>query len=543
MSNTTEEVPEVVPHKSFDTILTLDFGSQYTHLITRRLRDLHVYSEMLPCTQKLADLDWKPAGIILSGGPSSVYEEGAPHVDPTYFDLNVPILGICYGLQEIAYRSSKDNVVAGVTREFGHADLKARKVDGHVDRLFDGLENEFKVWMSHGDKLAKLPEGFHTIATTPNSEYAAICHESKHIYGLQLHPEVTHTENGTKILENFAVKICGAKQNWTMANFVDQEVIRIRKFVGDGQVLGAVSGGVDSTVAAKLMQRAIGDRFHAVLVNNGVMRLNECEEVKTMLSEHMGINLTVADASKEFLDGLKGVTDPEKKRKFIGGKFIEVFEEEAKKIEAAAAKTDRAGPVEFFLQGTLYPDVIESISFKGPSATIKTHHNLALPQRMLDGQGLKLIEPLRELFKDEVRDLGRQLGIPHDLVMRHPFPGPGLAIRILGEVTPERVEMVRQADHIFIGMIREWGLYDKISQAFAALDTSKAVGVMGDQRAYEHLIILRAVETTDFMTAKAFPFSHEFLNQVSTKIVNNVKGVCRVMLDITSKPPATIELE
>ncbi|KFY87186.1 hypothetical protein V500_07114 [Pseudogymnoascus sp. VKM F-4518 (FW-2643)] len=523
MANTTEEIPEVVPHKSFDTILTLDFGSQYTHLITRRLRDLHVYSEMLPCTQKLADLDWKPAGIILSGGPSSVYEEGAPHVDPAYFDLNVPILGICYGLQEIAYRSCKDNVIAGTTREFGHADLKARKVDGHVDRLFDGLENEFKVWMSHGDKLAKLPEGFHTIATTPNSEYAAICHESKHIYGLQLHPEVTHTENGTKILENFAVKICGAKQNWTMANFVDQEVIRIRKFVGDGQVLGAVSGGVDSTVAAKLMQRAIGDRFHAVLVNNGVMRLNECEQVKTMLSEHMGINLTVADASKAFLDGLKGVTDPEKKRKFIGGKFIEVFEEEAQKIEAAAAKTDRAGPVEFFLQGTLYPDVIESISFKGPSATIKTHHNLALPQRMLDGQGLKLIEPLRELFKDEVRDLGRQLGIPHDLVMRHPFPGPGLAIRILGEVTPERVEMVRQADHIFIGMIREWGLYDKISQAFAALDTSKAVGVMGDQRAYEHLIILRAVETTDFMTAKAYPFSHDFLNQVATKIVNNVK--------------------
>lgn len=330
-------------------------------MITRRLRDLHVYSEMLPCTQKLADLDWKPTGIILSGGPSSVYEEGAPHVDPAYFGLNVPILGICYGLQEIAYRSSKDNVIAGVHREFGHADLTARKVDGHVDRLFDGLENEFKVWMSHGDKLAKLPEGFHTIATTPNSEYAAICHESKHIYGLQLHPEVTHTENGTKILENFAVKICGAKQNWTMANFVDQEVLRIRKFVGEGQVLGAVSGGVDSTVAAKLMQRAIGDRFHAVLVNNGVMRLDECEQVRTMLSEHMGINLTVADASKAFLDGLKGVTDPEKKRKFIGGKFIEVFEEEAKKIEVAAAKTDRAGPVEFFLQGTLYPDVIERL--------------------------------------------------------------------------------------------------------------------------------------------------------------------------------------
>ncbi|KAL5594809.1 hypothetical protein BROUX41_001716 [Berkeleyomyces rouxiae] len=536
------EITEVVPHKTFDTILTLDFGSQYTHLITRRLRELNIYSEMLPCTQKLADLDWKPTGIILSGGPASVYAPDAPHVDPAYFDLGVPILGICYGMQEIAYRSDSTNVIAGEHREYGHAELKAKNVNGHVDRLFKDLESEFKVWMSHGDKLGKLPEGFHTIATTPNSEYAAIAHESKNIYGLQLHPEVTHTENGTKLLENFAVGICGVRQNWTMANFVDQEILRIRKFVGDGQVLGAVSGGVDSTVAAKLMQRAIGDRFHAVLVNNGVMRLNECETVKATLEAH-GINLTVADASKEFLEGLAGIADPEKKRKFIGLKFIEVFEEEAKKIEAAAAKTDKAGPIEFFLQGTLYPDVIESISFKGPSATIKTHHNLALPDRMKNGQGLKLIEPLRELFKDEVRDLGRQLGIPHELVMRHPFPGPGLAIRILGDVTPERVEMTRQADHIFISMIREHGLYDEISQAYAALDTSRAVGVMGDQRAYAHIIILRAVQTTDFMTATPYPFTHEFMNKVATKIVNSVQGVCRVVMDITSKPPATIELE
>lgn len=330
-----------------------------------------------------------------------------------------------------------------------------------------------------------------------------------------------------------------------MAKFVDQEIKRIRTLVGEkGQVLGAVSGGVDSTVAAKLMHEAIGDRFHAVLVNNGVMRLNECEQVQKTLTEHLGINLIVADASQQFLDGLKGITDPEKKRKFIGGKFIDIFEEEAKKIEEAAAHSSKAGKIEWFLQGTLYPDVIESISFKGPSATIKTHHNVGgLPKRMTEGQGLKLIEPLRELFKDEVRDLGRQLGIAHDLVMRHPFPGPGIAIRVLGEVTPERVEMARKADHIFISMIREAGLYDKIGQAFAALDPSRAVGVMGDNRVYENIVLLRAVETTDFMTANPYPFENEFLVKVSTRIINEVHGVCRVAYDYTSKPPGTIELE
>ncbi|KAE8354916.1 GMP synthase [Aspergillus coremiiformis] len=539
------DIPELEPHNAFDTILTLDFGSQYTHLITRRLRELNVYSEMLPCTQKLADLKFKPTGVILSGGPYSVYEEGAPHVDPAYFELGVPILGICYGLQEIAYRLDSTNVIAGTEREYGLAQLKAKKVNGHVDRLFEGLEDEFNVWMSHGDKLGKLPEGFHTIATTPNSEYAGIAHATKPVYGLQLHPEVTHTQNGTKLLKNFAVNICGCKQNWTMARFVDQEIARIRKLVGDkGQVLGAVSGGVDSTVAAKLMKEAIGDRFHAVLVDTGFMRLNECEQVKQMLAEHLGINLIVADASKLFIEGLKGINDPEQKRKFIGNKFIDVFEEEAKKIEDAAAHSESAGKIQWFLQGTLYPDVIESISFKGPSATIKTHHNVGgLPKRMTEGQGLKLIEPLRELFKDEVRDLGRQLGIGHEMVMRHPFPGPGIAIRILGEITPERVEMARKADHIFISMIREAGLYDKIGQAFAALDPSRAVGVMGDKRVYENIVILRAVETTDFMTAIAYPFEHEFLTRVSTRIVNEVSGVCRVAYDYTSKPPGTIELE
>ncbi|KAF5872157.1 putative gmp synthase protein [Botrytis fragariae] len=537
---------EIEPHKVYDTILTLDFGSQYTHLITRRLRELNVYSEMLPCTQKLADLEWKPKGIILSGGPYSVYEEGAPHVDPAFFELGVPILGICYGMQEIAYRISKDNVIAGTAREFGHADLKAKKIDnGRVDQLFAGLEDDVKVWMSHGDKLGALPDGFHTIATTANSEYAAIAHESQHIYGLQFHPEVTHTENGIQLLKNFAVGICGARTNWTMAKFVDQEIARIRTLVGEkGQVLGAVSGGVDSTVAAKLMHEAIGDRFHAVLVNNGVMRLNECEQVRKTLTENLGINLIVADASEDFLDGLAGLDEPEAKRKFIGGKFIDIFEAEAKKIEDAAANSDKAGKIEFFLQGTLYPDVIESISFKGPSATIKTHHNVGgLPKRMTEGQGLKLIEPLRELFKDEVRQLGRELGIAHELVMRHPFPGPGIAIRVLGEVTRERVEMARKADHIFISMIREAGLYDNIGQAFAAVDPSRAVGVMGDKRMYGNIIILRAVQTTDFMTAIAYPFENAFLSRVSTRIINEVHGVCRVVYDYTSKPPGTIELE
>ncbi|PYH84911.1 GMP synthase [Aspergillus uvarum CBS 121591] len=534
-----------IPHATFDTILTLDFGSQYTHLLTRRLREINVYSEMLPCTQKLADLPFKPKGIILSGGPYSVYEEGAPHVDPAFFDLGVPILGICYGLQEIAYRLDKSNVIAGTEREYGHADLNAKRLDsqGHVDKLFAGIEDDMLVWMSHGDKLAKLPEGFHTIATSANSPYAGIAHESKPIYGVQFHPEVTHTPKGTTLLKNFAVDICGAQQNWTMSRFVDQEISRIRNLVGEtDHVLGAVSGGVDSTVAAKLMKEAIGDRFHAVLVNNGCMRLNECDIVSETLNKHLGINLTVVDASKRFLDGLKGVTDPEKKRKFIGGTFIDVFEEEAQKIEAEA---EHAGAkIKWFLQGTLYPDVIESISFKGPSATIKTHHNVGgLPQRMIDGQGMKLIEPLRELFKDEVRALGRQLGIAHELVMRHPFPGPGIAIRVLGEVTPERVEIARRADHIFISMIREAGLYDKIAQAYAALDPSKAVGVMGDKRVYAEIIILRAVETTDFMTARAFPFDNEFLARCSTRIINEVHGVSRVLYDISSKPPATIEME
>lgn len=529
----------IPPHQTFDTILVLDFGSQYTHLITRRLRELNVYSEMLPCTQKLADLSWKPKGVILSGGPYSVYWDDAPHADPAIFELDVPILGICYGLQEIAWNFGK-NVLAGEKREYGHAYLKVDRhgdgeAGGHVDKLFQGLEDDMEVWMSHGDKLSHLPDDFITVATTSNAPFAGMAHKTKPLYGIQFHPEVTHTPKGKILLKNFAVDICQAKTDWTMGKFVDQEIARIRALVGDkGQVIGAVSGGVDSTVAAKLMQEAIGDRFHAVLVDNGVLRLNEAQQVKETLTKGLGINLTVIDASERFLTGLKGIKDdPEKKRKVIGNTFIDVFQETAKKIAEEAHGSPKAGDIEWLLQGTLYPDVIESISFKGPSATIKTHHNVGgLPEKM----HLKLIEPLRELFKDEVRVLGTKLGIPEDLVWRHPFPGPGIAIRILGEVTPEQVRIAREADNIFIEEIKAAGLYRNISQAFAALLPVKAVGVMGDKRVHDQVIALRAVETSDFMTADWYPFDGAFLKKVSRRIVNEVNGVCRVVYDSKCLP-------
>lgn len=488
------------PHKLFDTLLVLDFGSQYSHLITRKLRDLNIYSEMLPCTQRLSELSWKPRGIILSGGPYSVYEAAAPHVDPEVFGLGIPILGICYGLQEIAWHHGKA-VIAGEKREYGHANLHLEELEGkapHIGKLFEGFD-DMRVWMSHGDKLERLPPSFITIATTENAPFAGIVHEDKPFFGIQFHPEVTHTQRGKKVLENFAVNICNARQNWTMAGFVDKELARIRALVGDkGQVIGAVSGGVDSTVAAKLMKEAIGNRFHAVLVDNGLLRLDEAESVKATLTEGLGIKLTVVNATKRFLTALKGVSEPEKKRKIIGGEFIEVFQEIALKIAAEAAGSPEAGNIDWLLQGTLYPDVIESISFKGPSATIKTHHNVGgLPANMK----LKLIEPLRELFKDEVRVFGTKLGISESLVWRHPFPGPGLGIRVLGEVTAEQLRIARQADHIFIQEINNAGLYRNVSQAFAALLPVKAVGVMGDKRVHEQAIALRAVETTDFMTA------------------------------------------
>lgn len=529
--------PEAVT-QLFDTVLILDFGSQYSHLITRRLRELNIFAEMLPCTQKLADLPYKPKGVILSGGPYSVYALDAPHVDPTVFDLEVPVMGVCYGLQEIAWNHGQD-VSAGDKKEYGHAVLKITKhpnAASHVDTLFDGLGEEMEVWMSHGDKLGCLPDNFVTIAETSNAPFAGIAHAEKKLFGIQFHPEVTHTPMGKKLLENFAVKLCQCKQEWTMTKFVDTEIERIRKLVGPtGQVIGAVSGGVDSTVAAKLMHEAIGDRFHAILVDNGVMRLNECQIVHKTLTEGLGINLKIVDASEQFLSRLKGVENPEKKRKIIGNTFIEIFEAEAEKLVK-----ETGVEMNFLLQGTLYPDVIESISFKGPSATIKTHHNVG---GLLEDMKLKLIEPLRELFKDEVRALGTNLGIPEDLVWRHPFPGPGIAIRILGEVTPEQVAIARQADHIFIEEIKAAGLYRQISQAYAALLPCKAVGVMGDLRVYDQIIALRAVKTTDFMTADWFDFDGKFLRRVSTRIVNEVRGVCRVLYDVTQKPPGTIEFQ
>ena len=515
----------------FDTILVLDFGSQYSHLITRRLREFNIYAEMLPCTQKISELGWTPKGVILSGGPYSVYAEDAPHVDHAIFDLNVPILGICYGMQELAWINGKQ-VGRGDKREYGPATLK---VIDDSNSLFKGM-NDSTVWMSHGDKLHGLPTGYKTIATSDNSPYCGIVHETKPIYGIQFHPEVTHSTQGKTLLKNFAVDLCHAKQNWTMENFIDTEINRIRKLVGPtAEVIGAVSGGVDSTVASKLMTEAIGDRFHAILVDNGVLRLNEAANVKKTLVEGLGINLMVVDASEEFLSKLKGVTDPEKKRKIIGNTFIHVFEREAEKIKPKDGKE-----IQFLLQGTLYPDVIESISFKGPSQTIKTHHNVG---GLLENMKLKLIEPLRELFKDEVRHLGELLGIPHDLVWRHPFPGPGIAIRVLGEVTKEQVEIARKADNIYIEEIKKAGLYNQISQAFACLLPVKSVGVMGDQRTYDQVIALRAIETTDFMTADWFPFEHSFLKKVASRIVNEVDGVARVTYDITSKPPAPVEWE
>ena len=486
---------------------------------------------MLPCTSKISALTFAPKGVILSGGPSSVYDENAPHVDSAVFDLDVPLLGICYGLQELAWHHGKQ-VVAGEKREYGHAQLTVKKHpnhDTHADRLLCDLGDSLVVWMSHGDKLSKLPPEWSTIATTENASFAGIAHNTKPYFGIQFHPEVTHTPQGKKVLDNFALKICEARQHWTMSTFVDKEIARIRSLVGPkGQVIGAVSGGVDSTVAAKLMHQAIGIRFHAVLVNNGLLRLREAETVHETLTAHLGINLTVVNASERFLSALKGVEDPEQKRKIIGKNFIDVFQETATSIAAEAEDSEQAGPIEWLLQGTLYPDVIESVSFRGPSQTIKTHHNVGgLPAAM----HLRLIEPLRELFKDEVRVLGEQLGISSDLVWRHPFPGPGLAIRILGEVTPVQLSIARQADYIFIEEIRAAGLYRQISQAFAALLPVKAVGVMGDQRVWEQVIALRAVETSDFMTADWFPFAGSFLKRVSSRIVNEVDGVCRVLYD------------
>lgn len=508
-----------------ELVLILDFGSQYTHLIARRLREVGVFCELhsydLPISEIVA---LNPLGIILSGGPSAVYTEDAPHVDKEIFNLSIPILGICYGLQEIAHTLG-GTVMEGTKREFGHADVSIVS----ENCLFADLPPSFSAWMSHGDKISELPASFTALATTSNTEYAAVADVERDLYGLQFHPEVTHTAYGTAILKNFVTRVCKCKCDWTMRNFIADAKDAIRSMVGSGTVIGAISGGVDSTVAAVLMKEAVGDQFHGFLVDNGLLRKDEAKLASARLGDRCGVQVTLIDGREAFTSRLSGITDPEKKRKIIGHTFIECFEAEARKLDA-----------DFLLQGTLYPDVIESMSYKGPSATIKTHHNVGgLPETMK----LKLVEPLRLLFKDEVRTLGLELGVEEESVFRHPFPGPGLAIRILGEVTEKRLFALREADAIFLEELHAAKLYRQIGQAFAALLPVKAVGVMGDKRTYEEVIVLRAVKTNDFMTADWFDIPTETLRKVSSRIVNEVSGINRVTYDITSKPPGTIEWE
>mmetsp|Transcript_11691 Transcript_11691/g.17906 ORF Transcript_11691/g.17906 Transcript_11691/m.17906 type:complete len:540 (-) Transcript_11691:1853-3472(-) len=518
-------------------VAILDFGSQYSHLIARRVREMNVYCELYSCLVSAEELGkHELTAVILSGGPNSVYEEGAPHVAEGVWKLieerNVPLLGICYGMQELAHVFG-GKVAPGLKREYGKASVS--RVEGCNSPLFAGLPEEFIMWMSHGDKLHEVPEGFKAVAGTSNADFVAIENISKRRWGLQFHPEVTHSPLGKDILKNFVVNIAGAKQDWVMSDYANEFIEEVRAMVGPkGHVIGAVSGGVDSTVAAVLLTKAIGERFHAVLVDNGCLRKDESNKVLKRMRDDCHVNLRCVNAQDRFLSLLKGVTDPEKKRKIIGGTFIDIFQEEANKIEA------ESGPCEFLLQGTLYPDVIESISYKGPSATIKTHHNVGgLPASMK----LKLIEPLRELFKDEVRELGMALGIDEVSVFRHPFPGPGLAIRILGEVTAERVKILQEADDIVIEELYKSGHYRLIGQAFVVLLPVKSVGVMGDGRTYENVACVRCVETTDYMTADFYHLPYEVMSTMSSRVINEVRGINRLCYDISSKPPATIEWE
>jgi len=515
------------------TIVVLDFGAQYSQLIARRVREQNVFSAVLPCNSKIEDIrKYSPVGIILSGGPSSVYDRDAPPADPRVFELGLPVLGICYGLQFMAHTLG-GKVRAAKRREYGHAQVEL--LDD--SELFKGLPRALEVWMSHGDEALELPSGFTLIAKSPNA-VAGIEDASRRLFAVQFHPEVRHTKLGTEILRNFVLNICHAKPTWTPQHFVNATVAAVREQVGSGRAICALSGGVDSAVAATLVDRALrnGDksRLTSVFVNNGVLRKNEFEKVQQNLRDKLGLQVVAVEATERFLTKLAGVTDPETKRKIIGNEFIAIFDEEAHRIEK------EEGEVEWLVQGTLYPDVIESVSVRGPSQVIKSHHNVGgLPEKMK----LKLIEPLKELFKDEVRTIGRDLGMPEEILQRQPFPGPGLAVRILGEVTPERLAILRECDDIVVNEIKRAGLYTKIWQSFAVLLPIMSVGVMGDQRTYAFTCAIRAVQSEDGMTADWVPLPHEVLKTMSSRIVNEVRGVNRVVYDITSKPPGTIEWE
>ncbi len=509
-----------------ENILIIDFGSQYTQLIARRVREANVYSEIFPHTISLAKVnEIKPAGIILSGGPMSVYDTDSPKLDSSILKLGIPILGICYGLQIIC-KEFNGNVEPASSREYGKASLQT--LDDSI--LLKEVKKESVVWMSHGDYLTKIPDDFEIIGKSDHSPICAISNRKKDIYGVQFHPEVNHTEEGRKILNNFLFRICKCKGDWTSKNIIEENIEKIRDTVKGENVICALSGGVDSTVAAVLVEKSIGDKLLSIHIDTGLMRKNESQLIQKMFADNLHLNFINIDSSDRFLNNLKGVSEPERKRKIIGNTFIEVLEEEAKKHKNAG----------FLVQGTLYPDVIESVSVKGASATIKTHHNVGgLPEKM----NLKLIEPFRELFKDEVRNVGRELKIPEEFIERHPFPGPGLGVRILGEVTKAKLDILREADDIFINEIKKAGIYNKIWQAFSVLLPIRSVGVMGDSRTYENVLALRAVTSIDGMTADWFKFDNDFLELVSNKIINRVHGINRVVYDISSKPPSTIEWE